>query len=177
MVFVARRWSGAADAAAADRRRDDQPAAHGGEDRARVQRPTCTCSTRRAPSTWSSSLLSDRSASGVRRRSRRSGRLREQYAQRARSRCCRTTQARANRPALDWDDARDRRALVPRRAYRSSVPLAELVPYIDWTFFFSAWELKGRFPAILDHPKYGGARASCTNTRRSCSIASSTRSA
>jgi 5-methyltetrahydrofolate--homocysteine methyltransferase len=34
-------------------------------------------------------------------------------------------------------------------------PLAELVPYIDWTFFFTAWELRGRFPAILDHPKYG----------------------
>jgi 5-methyltetrahydrofolate--homocysteine methyltransferase len=37
------------------------------------------------------------------------------------------------------------------------VPLEELVPYIDWTFFFTAWELKGRFPAILDHPQYGSA--------------------
>ncbi len=35
--------------------------------------------------------------------------------------------------------------------------LEDLVPYIDWTFFFSAWELKGRFPAILDHPQYGAA--------------------
>jgi len=31
------------------------------------------------------------------------------------------------------------------------------VPYIDWTFFFAAWELKGRFPAILEHPQYGAA--------------------
>jgi 5-methyltetrahydrofolate--homocysteine methyltransferase len=37
------------------------------------------------------------------------------------------------------------------------VPLETLVPYIDWTFFFAAWELKGRFPAILDHPQYGKA--------------------
>lgn len=37
------------------------------------------------------------------------------------------------------------------------VAIDELVPYIDWTFFFSAWELKGRFPAILDHPSYGSA--------------------
>jgi len=37
------------------------------------------------------------------------------------------------------------------------VPLAELVPYIDWTFFFTAWELRGRYPAILEHPKYGPA--------------------
>jgi len=26
------------------------------------------------------------------------------------------------------------------------------VPYIDWQFFFHAWELKGRFPALLDQP-------------------------
>jgi 5-methyltetrahydrofolate--homocysteine methyltransferase len=37
------------------------------------------------------------------------------------------------------------------------VDLAELVPYIDWTFFFAAWELKGRFPAILEHAQYGRA--------------------
>ena len=35
------------------------------------------------------------------------------------------------------------------------VSLETLVEYIDWTFFFSAWELKGRFPAILDHPQQG----------------------
>jgi len=35
--------------------------------------------------------------------------------------------------------------------------LRDLVPYIDWTFFFTAWELKGRFPAILDHPAHGEA--------------------
>jgi len=34
--------------------------------------------------------------------------------------------------------------------------LGEIVPFIDWTFFFAAWDLKGRFPAILDHPEYGG---------------------
>jgi 5-methyltetrahydrofolate--homocysteine methyltransferase len=31
--------------------------------------------------------------------------------------------------------------------------LAELRPYIDWQFFFHAWELKGKFPAILDRPE------------------------
>ncbi|HVN38767.1 MAG TPA: methionine synthase [Myxococcota bacterium] len=30
-----------------------------------------------------------------------------------------------------------------------------LVPFIDWTFFFSAWELKGKFPRIFEHPRYG----------------------
>ena len=31
------------------------------------------------------------------------------------------------------------------------------MPFIDWTFFFSAWELKGRYPGILEHPEYGAA--------------------
>ena len=30
--------------------------------------------------------------------------------------------------------------------------LDELVDYIDWQFFFHAWDLKGKFPALLDHP-------------------------
>src|SRR5439155_21675309 len=33
--------------------------------------------------------------------------------------------------------------------------LAELAEYIDWTPFFQAWELTGRFPAILDDPRIG----------------------
>src|SRR5581483_9295023 len=36
-------------------------------------------------------------------------------------------------------------------------PLAELVPFIDWSPFFSTWELTGKFPAILDDPKVGAA--------------------
>jgi 5-methyltetrahydrofolate--homocysteine methyltransferase len=38
-----------------------------------------------------------------------------------------------------------------------AIPLDELVPFIDWTFFFAAWDLKGRFPEILDHPQYAKA--------------------
>ncbi|HMM78329.1 MAG TPA: methionine synthase [Gammaproteobacteria bacterium] len=34
-------------------------------------------------------------------------------------------------------------------------PLADLLPYIDWTPFFSAWELAGRFPRILDDAVVG----------------------
>ncbi|NHZ85231.1 MAG: methionine synthase, partial [Planctomycetia bacterium] len=33
--------------------------------------------------------------------------------------------------------------------------IAELIDYIDWTPFFSVWELKGRYPVILKHKKYG----------------------
>jgi 5-methyltetrahydrofolate--homocysteine methyltransferase len=37
------------------------------------------------------------------------------------------------------------------------IPLGDIVPYIDWTPFFHAWELRGVFPAILDKPDVGKA--------------------
>lgn len=44
----------------------------------------------------------------------------------------------------------------PESGVRSaSVSLSDLVPFIDWSPFFHAWELRGRYPAILDHPKHG----------------------
>ncbi|MYA33227.1 MAG: methionine synthase [Gemmatimonadales bacterium] len=39
-------------------------------------------------------------------------------------------------------------------------PLEELVAYIDWTPFFQTWEMKGRFPGLLDHPERGPAARS-----------------
>ncbi|HXZ16602.1 MAG TPA: vitamin B12 dependent-methionine synthase activation domain-containing protein, partial [Roseiarcus sp.] len=35
--------------------------------------------------------------------------------------------------------------------------LADIARFIDWTPFFQTWELKGRYPAILDDPKQGTA--------------------
>jgi 5-methyltetrahydrofolate--homocysteine methyltransferase len=65
--------------------------------------------------------------------------------------------AKANRLRLDWrSDVIATPSFAGARVL-SGVPLEDVIPYIDWTFFFSAWELKGRFPAILDHPQYGAA--------------------
>jgi len=70
------------------------------------------------------------------------------------------------RPLLALDAARENRARLPftdlEKPSFTGVRLVEpsletLIPYIDWTFFFHAWELKGRFPAILDHPEMGAA--------------------
>jgi 5-methyltetrahydrofolate--homocysteine methyltransferase len=62
--------------------------------------------------------------------------------------------ARESRARLNFDDLptpsfTGTRVIEPR--------LSELRQYIDWTFFFHAWELKGKFPAILDSPSYGPA--------------------
>jgi 5-methyltetrahydrofolate--homocysteine methyltransferase len=82
--------------------------------------------------------------------------LREQYAARREKPLLSYEKARANRLQLDWEDHEIASPwfLGKRNA---EVSLANLVPYIDWTFFFSAWELKGRFPGILEHPEYGAA--------------------
>jgi 5-methyltetrahydrofolate--homocysteine methyltransferase len=63
--------------------------------------------------------------------------------------------ARAAGPVFDWQaDPPPTPAFLGRRVL-DDFPLAQIVPYIDWTFFFTAWQLKGRFPGILEHPKYG----------------------
>jgi len=35
------------------------------------------------------------------------------------------------------------------------IPIRDITPFIDWTFFFLAWQLKGKFPDILHHPEKG----------------------
>ncbi|NOT28659.1 MAG: methionine synthase [Acidobacteria bacterium] len=63
----------------------------------------------------------------------------------------------ANRPALTWNADTVATPAFTGVRLLDDVRLEDLVPYIDWTFFFAAWELKGRFPAILDHPGHGAA--------------------
>jgi 5-methyltetrahydrofolate--homocysteine methyltransferase len=65
--------------------------------------------------------------------------------------------ARANRLQYDWEEHFIATPAFVGRKYLNDVSLAELAKYIDWTYFFSAWELKGRYPAILEHPQYGAA--------------------
>ena len=81
-------------------------------------------------------------------------RLRDQYASRGERPTIPYERARANRQRLDFAQAPTPTFTGARQV---DVDLAELVPYIDWTFFFSAWELRGRFPAILDDPTHGAA--------------------
>ncbi|MFZ2491294.1 MAG: methionine synthase [Thermoanaerobaculia bacterium] len=35
----------------------------------------------------------------------------------------------------------------------TAIPLEKIVPFIDWSPFFSAWEMRGRYPAILEEPR------------------------
>ena len=84
--------------------------------------------------------------------------LRERHAQKNERPMLTLEKARANRTPIDWD------------GYTPPVPaqglgvrefhdydLAELREYIDWQPFFNAWEMKGRFPDILNNPASGEA--------------------
>jgi 5-methyltetrahydrofolate--homocysteine methyltransferase len=65
--------------------------------------------------------------------------------------------ARQNALRTDWDNyAPPRPSFLGARAI-PDYALADLVEFIDWTPFFSTWELAGRFPAILDDAKVGAA--------------------
>jgi len=58
--------------------------------------------------------------------------------------------ARANRTPIDWSKAAITAPAKPGITVLDDIDIEQLVPYIDWTFFFHAWQLKGRFPKILD---------------------------
>ncbi|WP_373372312.1 methionine synthase [Sorangium atrum] len=63
--------------------------------------------------------------------------------------------ARANRTPIEW---RAEDLPVPEFTgvrVLEDFPLATLREYIDWTPFFHTWELKGVYPRILEHEKYG----------------------
>jgi 5-methyltetrahydrofolate--homocysteine methyltransferase len=61
------------------------------------------------------------------------------------------------RLAIDWKPADIAVPSFVGRRTLTDVPLAELIEFIDWTFFFAAWGIKGRYPKVLDHPEMGAA--------------------
>jgi 5-methyltetrahydrofolate--homocysteine methyltransferase len=84
-------------------------------------------------------------------------------------------QARANRTPIDWSNyVPPRPECVGARVYGpeklfgkpaekstrgafvpQNIVSRDLIEYIDWSPFFHAWELRGRYPAIFDDPKVG----------------------
>jgi 5-methyltetrahydrofolate--homocysteine methyltransferase len=64
-------------------------------------------------------------------------------------------QAAGKAPVFDWETVD---IPVPEKTglqVQADIELSTLVPFIDWSPFFWAWELKGVYPKILTHPKYG----------------------
>ena len=84
--------------------------------------------------------------------------LRERHAEKNERPMLTLQKARANRTPIEWDGYSP-----PVPAHGADVrefhdyDLAELREYIDWQPFFNAWEMKGRFPDILNNPVSGEA--------------------
>lgn len=63
--------------------------------------------------------------------------------------------ARSNGRGIDWNNTV---IDIPEHLgveVIKDIPLQDIAPYIDWSPFFWVWELKGVFPKILEHKKYG----------------------
>jgi 5-methyltetrahydrofolate--homocysteine methyltransferase len=104
-----------------------------------------------------SSLLSDRMRDNFVATERADQeRLRVQYGTRREKPLLTLEAARANHLTTEWDTLDIPVPWFVGKRFAEPA-LADLVPYIDWQFFFAAWELKGRFPAILDDPTIGSA--------------------
>jgi 5-methyltetrahydrofolate--homocysteine methyltransferase len=63
--------------------------------------------------------------------------------------------ARAKKPVYDWSAYTPPRPSFLKTRVYNPVPLGEIVPYIDWTPFFHAWELRGIYPKILEQEGIG----------------------
>ncbi len=63
-------------------------------------------------------------------------------------------EARKRSAKLDWTKDPEKPEFLGVKVYED-YPLEDLAEYIDWSPFFHAWELRGRFPKILDDPVVG----------------------
>lgn len=100
-------------------------------------------------------LLTDSRESFLADLEREQNTLRERFAQRKQRRpLLSIAEARQRKPQYDWSEAPPVPAFTGVRLLEE-IALDELVPYIDWTPFFTTWELHGSYPRILDDAKVG----------------------
>lgn len=64
-------------------------------------------------------------------------------------------EARKNRFGIDWKHAIPKEPSFLGVREFNDVPLERLIPYIDWSPFFSAWRLKGSYPKIFEDETFG----------------------
>jgi 5-methyltetrahydrofolate--homocysteine methyltransferase len=64
-------------------------------------------------------------------------------------------QARANKASIDWAKEEIKRPNFVGIKVFDDYSLEELSQYIDWSPFFSTWEMSGTYPRILESDKYG----------------------
>jgi len=63
--------------------------------------------------------------------------------------------ARLNTPKIDWDNFKATKPQFLGNKYFMDYDLAEIAKYIDWTPFFSTWQLSGKYPKIFENEIVG----------------------
>lgn len=69
--------------------------------------------------------------------------------------CVPLAEARERAFSIDWTNATPPVPKTPGISHFPSIDVEQLIPYIDWTFFFYSWGLKSSYPGVLNHEKYG----------------------
>jgi 5-methyltetrahydrofolate--homocysteine methyltransferase len=64
-------------------------------------------------------------------------------------------EARNNRLRINWQQAMFQKPSFTGIKVFNDFPLADIRDYISWVFFFIVWQLRGKFPDLLDDPKMG----------------------
>ena len=64
-------------------------------------------------------------------------------------------EARQNKLITDWKNVRLNEPVRPGKHVLLEIDIAELIGYIDWTYFFFAWKLSGKYPVIFSDPVKG----------------------
>ncbi|MCB2208672.1 MAG: methionine synthase [Bacteroidetes bacterium] len=64
-------------------------------------------------------------------------------------------EARKNKFQANWKQDAIKKPQVIGNKYLMNYPIEEIRSFIDWTFFFHAWKISGKYPAIFDDPVKG----------------------
>ncbi|MFC2090586.1 methionine synthase, partial [Bacteroidota bacterium] len=64
-------------------------------------------------------------------------------------------EARNNKFRIDWEKTPPLQPAATGLFHLTDFPIEKIIPYINWMFFFVTWELRGKFPEILDDKKVG----------------------
>ena len=83
--------------------------------------------------------------------------IREQFENRAATELLSYEEARRHRLHTEWDEHDIAIPKFTGRCVLKDFPLDELVPFIDWSPFFHTWEMRGRYPDLLQDPTRGPA--------------------
>jgi 5-methyltetrahydrofolate--homocysteine methyltransferase len=81
--------------------------------------------------------------------------IRELHGQKKARKYLSPEEARANKFKIDWNNTPLYKPNFIGVKQLIDFPIQELRKYIDWTFFFFVWELKGKFPDILNDELQG----------------------